>query len=128
MTLLSFNGGGETYRARRLPEQLYHYRGLHVYIHHAGRSYNNRQYGNECGYMGLSAYISGKRLDGCMGISQFITSPVTTVTALFVPFLYRLVGFTSDWNILYDDGIRTNVLLITTIISVVANIVGIIPS
>lgn len=72
-------------------------------------------------------YISGERLDGCMGIFQFISSPVTTFTALFVPFLYGLVGFTSDWNILYDDTIRTDVLLITTIVGAVANIVGVIP-
>lgn len=72
-------------------------------------------------------YISGERLDGCMGIFQFISAPVTTFTALFVPFLYGLVGFTSDWNILYDDPIRTSVLLITTIVGAVANIVGVIP-
>lgn len=72
-------------------------------------------------------YISGERLDGCMGIFTFIGSPLTTITALLVPFLYGLVGFTSDWNILYDDTIRTNVLMITTIIGTVANIAGIIP-
>lgn len=72
-------------------------------------------------------YLSGERLDGCMGIFTFISSPVTTITALFVPFLYGLVGFTSDWNILYDDAIRTNVLMITTIVGTVANIAGIIP-
>ena len=55
-------------------------------------------------------YISGERLDGCMGIFSYLASPVTTLAAMVVPTLYGLFGFTSDWNILFDGGIRNRIL------------------
>ncbi len=72
-------------------------------------------------------YISGERLDGCMGIFGYISAPLTTLTAMLVPFLYGLVGFTSDWNILYDSTIRTEVFLITVVVSAVAGLLATIP-
>ncbi|MGN1443500.1 MAG: MFS transporter, partial [Acutalibacteraceae bacterium] len=45
-------------------------------------------------------YISGERLDGCMGIFAYLSAPITTAAALLIPYLYELTGFTSDWNIL----------------------------
>lgn len=72
-------------------------------------------------------YISGERLDGCMGIFGYISAPLTTLTAMLVPYLYGLVGFTSDWNILFDSTIRTEVFTITVIISAVAGLLATIP-
>lgn len=72
-------------------------------------------------------YISGERLDASMGIFTFISNPITMFTAMLVPFLYGLVGFTSDWNILYDAEIRTQVLLITAVVGTAAGLVNIIP-
>lgn len=72
-------------------------------------------------------YISGERLDGCMGIFGYISAPLTTITALFVPAVYSTFGFTSDWNILYDTAIRNDIFLATFIIGAVAGLVGTIP-
>ena len=46
---------------------------------------------------------------------------------MLVPYLYGLVGFTSDWNILYDSAIRTEVFLITVVVSAVAGLLATIP-
>lgn len=72
-------------------------------------------------------YISGERLDGCMNIFSFISGPITTFGALLVPTLYGLVGFTSDWNILYYEPIRDKVFLITIIVGAAVNILATIP-
>lgn len=72
-------------------------------------------------------YISGERLDGCMGIFGYLATPITTLAALFVPFVYGCLGFTSDWNILYDAECRTPVLVATAIISVVTQLLATIP-
>lgn len=72
-------------------------------------------------------YISGERLDGCMGIFGYLATPITTLSAMVVPFVYGLFGFTSDWNILYDPEIRTEILIATVVISMVTGILAIIP-
>lgn len=72
-------------------------------------------------------YISGERLDGCMGIFGYLASPITTVAAMTVPFVYGLIGFTSDWNILYDTTLRNNVFLVTIILSGITGVLSAIP-
>lgn len=72
-------------------------------------------------------YISGERLDGCMGIFAYLSAPITTVSALIIPTLYKSVGFTSDWNILYDNDIRNRVFIITIVAGVVTGLLATIP-
>lgn len=72
-------------------------------------------------------YISGERLDGCMGIFDYLSAPLTTFGAMLVPYLYGLVGFTSDWNILYDPSLRSSVLFITVILGSITGFLAIIP-
>lgn len=72
-------------------------------------------------------YISGERLDGCMGIFSYLSAPITTVSALLIPTLYKAVGFTSDWNILYDTTIRNEVFIITIVAGVVAGLLSAVP-
>ncbi len=72
-------------------------------------------------------YISGERLDGCMGIFAYLSAPVTTAAALLIPYLYELTGFTSDWNILYDNEIRSKVFIITIVAGAVTGLLSAIP-
>ncbi|MGN0570562.1 MAG: MFS transporter [Candidatus Fimenecus sp.] len=72
-------------------------------------------------------YISGERLDGCMGIFGYLSAPITTVSALIIPHLYETVGFTSDWNILYDTAIRNEVFIITIVAGVVTGLLATVP-
>ncbi|MGN1124115.1 MAG: MFS transporter, partial [Eubacterium sp.] len=72
-------------------------------------------------------YISGERLDGCMGIFAYLSAPITTAAALLIPYLYELQGFTSDWNILYDSDIRSKVFIITIVASAVTGFLSAIP-
>lgn len=72
-------------------------------------------------------YISGERLDGCMGIFGYISSPFVTLAGMLVPYLYGCVGFTSDWNILYDPVLRSRILMITLIVGAVFSLLSIIP-
>lgn len=72
-------------------------------------------------------YKSGERLDGCMGIFGYISSPIATFSAMLIPFLYGKVGFTSDWNILYDPELRNKIFLITIIVGAVAGLLSTIP-
>ena len=72
-------------------------------------------------------YISGERLDGCMGIFGYISSPFVTLAGMLIPFLYGSVGFTSDWAVLYNDEIRNKVFMITLIVGAVFGLLAIIP-
>lgn len=72
-------------------------------------------------------YISGERLDGCMGIFAYLSAPITTAAALLIPYLYELTGFTSDWNILYDPQIRSRVFIITIAASAVTGLLSAVP-
>lgn len=72
-------------------------------------------------------YISGERLDGCMGIFGYLSAPITTAAALLIPYLYELQGFTSDWNILYDTDIRNQVLIITIVAGTITGLLSTIP-
>ncbi len=72
-------------------------------------------------------YISGERLDGCMGIFSYLASPVTTLAAMVVPTIYGLFGFTSDWNILFDGGIRNRIFIVTIVLTALTGLLSAIP-
>lgn len=72
-------------------------------------------------------YISGERLDGCMGIFGYLASPVTTLAAMVVPAVYGMFGFTSDWNILFDSTIRNEIFIVTIVLSGVTGVLSAIP-
>lgn len=72
-------------------------------------------------------YISGERLDGCMGIFSYLASPVTTVAAMVVPMIYGMFGFTSDWNILFDTDIRNRIFIVTIVLTAVTGLLSAIP-
>lgn len=72
-------------------------------------------------------YISGERLDGCMGIFGYLASPITTVAAMVIPTLYGIFGFTSDWNILFDADIRNEIFIATIVLTSATTLLATIP-
>ncbi len=72
-------------------------------------------------------YISGKRLESSMGILNTLGSPIVTLMAMTVPFVYGLLGFTNDWNILYMPDILARILNATLLLSLISHTLGIIP-
>lgn len=72
-------------------------------------------------------YISGERLDGCMGIFSYLASPVTTLAAMVVPAIYAMFGFTSDWNILFDGDIRNRIFIVTIVLTAATGLLSAIP-
>ncbi len=72
-------------------------------------------------------YLTGERLDGFAGIFSMLLTPVTTLAAMLIPFLYSEVGFTSDWDILYESAIRNEVINITILVAAAAVVLTAIP-
>lgn len=63
-----------------------------------------------------------ERADSMSGIFTWFLNPVSMAISYIVPYMLKLVGFTSDWDVLYDSAILTKVFSIytwTTIISLV---------
>ena len=72
-------------------------------------------------------WVSGERLDGCMGIFGMIFAPLTTLITMTVPTVYAAIGFTSDWDILFSDAYRNKVFLATLALTLVGTVLSIIP-
>ena len=72
-------------------------------------------------------YLTGERLDGFATIFGMILTPFSTVMAMLIPFLYTKIGFTTDWDILYEAAIRNEVINITLLVAAVAGVLTAIP-
>lgn len=56
----------------------------------------------------------GERADSMSGLFTWFLNPVTMAISYIVPYLLKLVGFTSDWDVLYDSEVLTRVFSIYT--------------
>lgn len=56
----------------------------------------------------------GERADAMSGVFGWILNPVIMAVGLIVPWMLKSVGFTSDWDVLYDSQILNNVFSIYT--------------
>ena len=72
-------------------------------------------------------YVSGERLESSSGIFGILFNPLNRVLCLIVPAVYAMIGFTSEWNILYFDDTRNQVFLWTIILMVAAKVLSAIP-
>ncbi len=54
----------------------------------------------------------GERADSMSGVFTWFLNPVTMAISYIVPYLLKLSGFTSDWDVLFDSAILTKVLSI----------------
>ena len=72
-------------------------------------------------------WMSGERLDGCMGIFGMLLAPLTTLVTMAIPTAYAAVGFTSDWDILFSDIYRNKVFLASIALALVSTVLSIVP-
>ena len=54
----------------------------------------------------------GERADSMSGLFTWFLNPLSMVISYIVPYLLKLSGFTSDWDVLYDSAILTKVFSI----------------
>lgn len=69
----------------------------------------------------------GERADAMSGVFGWFLNPVTMGIGLIVPWALKSVGFTSDWDVLYDSQILNNVFSIYTWVTVIGLVLVTIP-
>lgn len=57
-------------------------------------------------------YLSGERFEGYQGVIGWFTGPISSLVSLIIPLMFVGVGFTSDWDVLYMDDVRTKCMVI----------------
>ena len=72
-------------------------------------------------------WLSGERLDGCMGIFGMLFAPLTTLVTMAVPTVYASIGFTSDWDILFSGVYRDKIFLASLTLGLIATVLSIVP-
>ena len=72
-------------------------------------------------------YLSGERLDSYGGVLGWITGPISSLISLIIPILFYRNGFTSDWDVLFVDDIRTKCMIIGVAFDLVGHILCCLP-
>lgn len=72
-------------------------------------------------------YLSGERLENSSGVFNWIISPVTTFVSLIIPVIILKNGFNSNWDILYIDSARFNIVAVPLLFDLVGFLLMIIP-
>ena len=72
-------------------------------------------------------YLSGERLENFSGVFGWIISPVTTFVSLIIPMIILRSGFNSNWDVLYIDSARFNILAVPLMFDLVGFVLMIIP-
>lgn len=69
----------------------------------------------------------GERADSMSGVFSWFLNPINMAISYIVPYLLKLVGFTSDWDVLYDSAILTKVFSIYTWASIISLVLVTVP-
>ncbi len=64
-------------------------------------------------------YLSGERLESYTGIFGWFTGPITSFVGLIIPLMLLRYGFNSNWDVLYVDSVRRNIIVIPIIVDVI---------
>ena len=73
-------------------------------------------------------YLSGERLENYQGtIKDWFVSPFTTLISLVIPLLFYRIGFTSDYDILFVDSIRSKCMVVSIAFDFVGHILCCLP-
>ena len=72
-------------------------------------------------------FLTGKRVDFILGAAATITTPITLLTGLVIPFVYESMGITSNYDILYDPQVRNDMFNMLCILSIVGSILNLVP-
>jgi Na+/melibiose symporter-like transporter len=71
---------------------------------------------------------TGERLEASNGLlSTYIFGPIGIAMGIIMPFILKIIGFTSDWNIFYDADIRNRYITVNIIIGALSNLLPAIP-
>ncbi len=69
----------------------------------------------------------GERADAMSGVFSWITNPINMLIALIIPLLQKNVGYTSDWDVLFDSTVLNNVFNIYTWASIIGLVLITVP-
>ena len=72
-------------------------------------------------------YLSGERLESFSGVFGWFTGPITSFVGLIIPLLLLAYGFNSNWDVLYIDASRFNIIVIPILIDIVGYLLMTIP-
>ncbi len=72
-------------------------------------------------------YLSGERLENYQGVVGWFTGPFGAIISLIIPILFYRVGFTSDYDILFVDDIRSKCMIIGMAFDLIGHLLCIIP-
>lgn len=70
---------------------------------------------------------TGERADNIQSIFNWFTTPIVTLLGLVSPWLFGRVGFTSDWDVLFDESIFLHVMNMHVILTVSGLILSTLP-
>lgn len=69
----------------------------------------------------------GERADAMMGVFDWFLNPIIMVVGFVVPYVQELMGFTSDWDVLFDSGVLNDVFNLYIWISFAGTLLSTIP-
>ncbi len=72
-------------------------------------------------------YLSGERLENYSGIIGWFTGPISALISLIIHILFYLYGFTSDWDVLFVDDIRTKCMIVGVAFDLVGHLLCCLP-
>ena len=64
-------------------------------------------------------YLSGERLESFAGVFGWFTGPITSFVGLIIPLMLLKYGFNSNWDVLFIDDSRRNIIVIPLIVDVI---------
>lgn len=70
---------------------------------------------------------TGERADNMQSIFAWFTTPVATVLGLVSPWLLGKFGYTSDWDVLFDTAIFSNVMYVYVFLTIGGLVISTIP-
>ncbi len=72
-------------------------------------------------------YLSGERLESFAGVFGWFTGPITSFVGLIIPLMLLRYGFNSNWDVLFVDASRRNIIVIPIIVDVIGFLLMTIP-
>lgn len=72
-------------------------------------------------------YLSGERLESFSGVFGWFTGPITSFVGLIIPLLLLRYGFNSNWDVLFVDASRRNIIIIPILFDIAGYILMTIP-
>lgn len=72
-------------------------------------------------------YLSGERLENFASVFGWFTGPVTNFVGLLIPLFLLQYGFNSNWDVLFIDASRRNIIAIPIIVDIIGFLLMTIP-